>query len=278
MNKKMLLGIIIISVIVIIAIVIITGNSSMNNVKINLELAKENVMNLKTNIYDYKKAGNSVIAKATEKGIMEGEPEFVYDFDLANYGIDSSKLSSKDGMTEFLMFKTEKESFMIFKPADVQKEALEKEVDQYYKDANVLKQEIKGYTVYLNTKNNNEALKIIKEDGYEGIYNSLNNINDETLNLVGVSKEDLEQYVITTPSFIISSQCYMIVKPAEGKKDKVKEALDNYFKTEENKWSTYLPAEYEIIKDRKYEEMGDYLVYVVSTSNDEVMKTIKESK
>ena len=278
MNKKMLLGIIIISVIVIIAIVIITGNSSMNNVKINLELAKENVMNLKTNIYDYKKAGNSVIAKATEKGIMEGEPEFVYDFDLANYGIDSSKLSSKDGMTEFLMFKTEKESFMIFKPADVQKEALEKEVDQYYKDANVLKQEIKGYTVYLNTKNNNEALKIIKEDGYEGIYNSLNNINDETLNLVGVSKEDLEQYVITTPSFIISSQCYMIVKPAEGKKDKVKEALDNYFKTEENKWSTYLPAEYEIIKNRKFEEIGNYLVYIVSTDNDKVLETIKNSK
>ena len=70
----------------------------------------------------------------------------------------------------------------------------------------------------------------------------------------------------------------MVVKPAEGKKDKVKEALDNYFKTEEQKWSTYLPAEYEIIKNRKYEEIGDYLVYIVSTDNDKVLETIKNSK
>ena len=278
MNKKMMLVVGIIAVVIVIAVVVITMNLGGNNVKINLDTARENVTNLKTEAYDYKKAGNEIVAKSTEKGIMDGEPEFIYDFDLEKYGIDSAKLSSDNGMVDFLMFKTEKESLMIFKAAEGQKEALIKEVDAFYKDANVLKDEVKGYTVYLNTKNNDEALKIIKEDGYETIYNSLNTITDETLNLVGLNKEDVEEYVITTPAFIISSQCYMIVKPAQGKEDKVKEALDNYFKTEENKWSTYLPAEYEIIKNRKFEKIGDYLVYVVSTDNDKVLETIKESK
>ena len=279
MNKNILIciiGVVIISVIV--GIVLLVGNTNTDNVEIDVKLAQEKITNLKSTNYDYKKASSALSEKAEELKIMSSFPEFVYDFDLEKFGIDSQKISSDEGMINFSMFKTEEESYMIFKPAEGKKEALENEINAYYKDKNVLKEEVNGYTVYLNTKDNKKALEILKNEGYQTLFSGLTVVQDEMLNIVGLTKEDLSEYVITIPSFIVSSQCYMVVKPAEGKEDKVKEALDNYFTKEEQKWSTYLPAEYEIIKNRKFEKIGKYLVYIVSTDNNKVLETINEAK
>ena len=166
MNKKMLIVVGVIVLVIIAIVFFITSNTLTSNVKFDLNLVQENVTGLKSNVYDYRKATTALSEKAEELGVMGSFPELVYDFDLENYGIDSSKLLSEDGMVQFTMFKTENESFMMFKPAEGQKEALEKEVDEFYKGKEVKKEEVNGYTVYLNTKKNDEALKIIKEEGY----------------------------------------------------------------------------------------------------------------
>ena len=46
----------------------------------------------------------------------------------------------------------------------------------------------------------------------------------------------------------------------------------------ENQWATYLPDQYELVKNRLEEEYGDYLIYIISIDIELVLKTIKDSK
>lgn len=39
---------------------------------------------------------------------------------------------------------------------------------------------------------------------------------------------------------------------------------------------TYLPEQYELVKNRLEKEYGDYLIYIVSSNNDLVFETIKQ--
>ena len=46
----------------------------------------------------------------------------------------------------------------------------------------------------------------------------------------------------------------------------------------ETQWETYLPDQYELVKNRKEVKIGDYLVYIVSNNNDLVFDTISKNK
>ena len=46
----------------------------------------------------------------------------------------------------------------------------------------------------------------------------------------------------------------------------------------ENQWEHYIPEQYELVKNRKVEKIGDYLVYIVSTDNNLVFNTIQNNK
>lgn len=59
------------------------------------------------------------------------------------------------------------------------------------------------------------------------------------------------------------------------KKDVVKEKLDTYMTNLEEQWKTYLPDQYELVKNRLVKEYGDYLIYIVSSDNEAVFNEIK---
>ena len=46
----------------------------------------------------------------------------------------------------------------------------------------------------------------------------------------------------------------------------------------EQQWQTYLPDQYELVKNRLEKEYGEYLIYIISTDNDLVFKEIKQHK
>lgn len=275
MNKKIMIIVAIVVLIVLVVIGVTTLNNKSEYVKIDLTKADENIANIKSGTYDLTLAANSL---SENLDLMEEYPTLIYDFDLDNYGINKDNILYTEGKIEFTMFATETTSFMMFKAVEGKEETLLKEVDKYYEGKEVLKSNIEGYTVYVDTKDNEQAIEILKTKGYSSIFNGLMAIDKETLNLVGLTSEDLVEYSINIPSFIVSSEGYVIVKPAEGKKDKVKTALDAYYASEEQKWSTYLPAQYDLIKNRKVTAIGDYLVYIVSTQNDKVLDAINNAK
>ena len=89
--------------------------------------------------------------------------------------------------------------------------------------------------------------------------------------------EDVEEYAGKTSMMIVSASSYMIMKPAEGKKEAVKEAMADYMAKQEEQWGAYLPAQYDLVKNRLETEVEGYLVYVVSEDNDAVLKAIKNN-
>lgn len=275
MNKK----IIIVVAILVVVIAVIAGvcifTSTTSNIELDLQKADENIANIKQDTYITSVATGS-LSESLE--IMGDYAIYVYDFDLETYGIDTDKILYTEDKIEFTMYETEDTSFMMFKAADGQEDALLAQVNEYYKDKDVLIDEVEGYTVYLDTLNNESALDMLKNNGYVTIFSGLMPLDDDTLSFIGLSSEDLEVYSINLPSLMISSECYLIIKPVEGKEEAVKTALDAYFATEEEKWSTYLPTQYDLIKNKMVTNIGDYLVYIVSSDNDRVLVAINEAK
>ncbi len=276
MNNKILLAVII--VIVVIALVVggmMLSNQPAENTNLDLVKAEENVKNIKSDVYSISLVGTEI---SNDPELMGEMVSYVYDFNLEDYGIDSEKIASNNGMLEFNMYKTDENSFVIVKAKDEYKSELEAEFDTYFKDkTSVVKEEVNGYLVYLDTKDNVKALEIVKTKGYQPLFADLMKLDSSTLNLVGLVEDDLAEYSVYLPAFMISSEQYMIVKPAEGKEETVKTLIEDYFTKEEEKWSTYLPDQYALMQNRTTAQVGDYLVYIVSKDNTKVLDTIKSS-
>ena len=100
---------------------------------------------------------------------------------------------------------------------------------------------------------------------------------DQIKDTLNVEEADVEEFLMKMPMMGQASK-YIIVKPVSGKEEVVKNAIDEYMANEETQWSMYLPDQYELVKNRKVEKIGDYLIYIVSTDNNSVFETIKNNK
>lgn len=155
-----------------------------------------------------------------------------------------------------------------------------KEDEQSQTNLSLLKkrtiEEVSGLVVAIVSENNAKVLEAIKTS-YDPVFGMLQKLDGkDALDTIGIAEENLEEYLIKTPMMIVSSRGYYIVKPKQGKEDEVKKEIDEYFKKQEQQWSTYLPDQYELVKNRKEGKIGSYLVYIVSEDNDKVWNEIKK--
>ena len=127
-----------------------------------------------------------------------------------------------------------------------------------------------GFTVDKELYN---KLKTLSWNSGESVAKITSKILEEAL--TGVKVDDVDEFLVKN-SVMTQASSYFILKPTEGKKDAVKDAMDKYMETLEENWKTYLPDQYELVKNRLEEEYGDYLVYIISTDNELVYKTIKK--
>ena len=66
-------------------------------------------------------------------------------------------------------------------------------------------------------------------------------------------------------------------KLQDGKLDEVKKALDKRMETVEQTWSTYLPEQYELVKNRKTLEEGNVIAIVIADQADAILQKISDS-
>lgn len=86
------------------------------------------------------------------------------------------------------------------------------------------------------TDNSSDILNSIK-DSKENIFGALMEVNDETLeSQFNINKSDVKEYLIKVPMMITSSNSYIIIKPEDGKKDEIKEKMDEYMTKLEKQW------------------------------------------
>ena len=159
-------------------------------------------------------------------------------------------------------------------------ESLDEKVENEYKEkvSNRLIKEYQGYLIYIISNNNEEVYNAMLTSK-QPIFGAMMDVESDALEATfGLNPDLVEEYIARVPMMIVNSNMYLIVKPKEGKESEVKEIIDTYMKNLEEQWSTYLPAQYDLVKNRKEEKIGDYFVYIVSNDNDAVYNIIKNNK
>lgn len=172
------------------------------------------------------------------------------------------------------------EKYIVIKPGQ-QAGSEEKIIDIMEKYTKKQKLETKyekyqDYLIYVIGNKPEEMMKRIK-DSKSPIFQSLIEIKKPDLeNLMGVKESWVEESLVMNSAIIVNSNLYFIIKPKKENLEDVQKAVDKYMVDLEEQWKTYLPDQYELVKNRKFEKLGDYLVYIVSEDNDLVYNKIKD--
>ena len=105
----------------------------------------------------------------------------------------------------------------------------------------------------------------IGEDNLPGMMEG----NDEILtSFYGINSADLDSYGLRMASINVRADEFFVAKVKSGKMDAVKEGIEKRKADLDNTWKQYLPDVYEIVKDSRVVENGDYILFVVSEQAD----------
>lgn len=244
------------------------GNS---NITLDLEKIKTDLMELKSDNVSRVDMASALASSGYFANVMD-----VYDFDLANYGITKDYIEIKEDNYDF-SFAVSDDGMSAYFIGKAKDDKLIEELDNYFsKYTDYSKEEVEGYTVYVASSNNDEALKLVRDNAFSNIYNSLVYASDTSV--LSIDSSLISEYLIATPMFITSAEQYIILKPIDGKEEEVKELMNTYMSNLQQQWDTYLPAQAELVKNREETKVGDYLVYIISSNNNKVLDVIKKDE
>ena len=94
---------------------------------------------------------------------------------------------------------------------------------------------------------------------------------EELGSLYGINTENVEKVVGKMPMMNVQASMYLIIEAKEGTVDTIKAELDEYATQYEEQWSTYLPEQYELVKNRKTGVVGN-TVYLIIAENAETLE------
>lgn len=101
-------------------------------------------------------------------------------------------------------------------------------------------------------------------------------IDKETLtSLMEIEENQVEEVVGKFPMMNVHASMYVIIKAAEGKVDEVLQKVETYATNYEAQWATYLPEQYELVKNREVGKTGNYVYMIVAENANELVKNIK---
>ena len=204
-----------------------------------------------------------------------GDLNFVYDYDFEKlFGLDSELIS------EYSVNYNEKtkEILAIFKPVSASYDEVKKQLESFMNSINATLEEYNGVLIYVASKDNSKVIEKVKSYKTPVFPEMIEVSKNEIKDILDVDSSSVDKFLMKMPMMMIQSSTYIIVKPNTKDYNLVKEKLDSYMLSLEEQWSNYLPDQYELVKNRKVETLGDYLIYIVSENNDLVYNTILNNK
>ena len=254
--KKLLLGLL--------GVTILTGCGAQASVKLDLTKVEKDLGVITTGKF------NMFGLIPTELG-YKSELELIYNL-KDEFNVDETLIESYNVQYN----KEEKELLAVIKPNEGKTEDIKTQMKEFTDTLdNVSMEEYQGYLIYVSTSDNASVMTKVKANENR-LFNNMMKL-EEYENTLGIKANQVEEILVKIPQMITTSSTYIIVKPVKGEEDNVKKALDEYMVNLEKNWATYLPDQYELVKNRKVETIGDYLVYIVSENNDLVFEAIKNN-
>ena len=90
-------------------------------------------------------------------------------------------------------------------------------------------------------------------------------ITMETLNtMYQITADEVEAVIGKMPMMNVQASMYLVIQAKDGAVDSVKTKVENYGTAYEEQWATYLPEQYELVKQRKSGVKGNYVYLIVS--------------
>ena len=95
------------------------------------------------------------------------------------------------------------------------------------------------------------------------------------LELLGLTASDMEAFAVSVSAMNVKAYGIAVVKPAEGKEDTVKNALQNFIDGQKQSFEQYLVDQYEVASNAKLEVLDDgTIVLVMCEDSDSVYEGI----
>ncbi|MDD3304160.1 MAG: DUF4358 domain-containing protein [Clostridia bacterium] len=113
---------------------------------------------------------------------------------------------------------------------------------------------------------------------FEGNFsnNRMMNITKQEANEVfGIDTEDIEEIIGKMPVLNISSSMYVVIHTKKEKVAEMTEKLNDYAIKYEKEWESYLEGQYELVKNRKIGNKGNYVYLIITDEPDKLVKLIK---
>lgn len=139
---------------------------------------------------------------------------------------------------------------------------------------------IGGYFIFSNKE------KTAKNLDLSTISNNITSSGFSEMSTLDIDKDTLSTYfqvdtanVVEVygkmPMMNVQASMYVLVKATEGKVEDVKQNLETFGQSYEEQWSRYLPAQHELVQNRKIGIVGDYVYLIIAENADELVKLIK---
>ena len=93
--------------------------------------------------------------------------------------------------------------------------------------------------------------------------------------LFNINAENVEEVVGKMAMMNVQASRYFIIKAKDGSVDTVKQQVEDYGNSYEQQWATYLPEQYELVKQRKIGVKGNFVYFIVAENAAELEALIK---
>lgn len=116
--------------------------------------------------------------------------------------------------------------------------------------------------------------KIENTDEFD--FDKMQNIDGETASatfLIDSSK--IKDIIGKSPIINTKAFMYVVIKAENENLQEIKMALESHGTEYEKVWSTYLPDQYELVKNRKIGIKGNYVYMIISENPDKIVELIK---
>lgn len=98
------------------------------------------------------------------------------------------------------------------------------------------------------------------------------------LETLGLKTEDMTAFGVSASMMNVKAYGIALVRPAQGKEDAVKEALQGFIDTQKSNFETYLADQYEVAKAARLETLSDgTILMVMAEDQDAIFDAIKDA-
>ncbi len=152
----------------------------------------------------------------------------------------------------------------------IQNATTEEEKKQY---ETRLEQEYGNHLIYIVGNNSATILEQIKETKKKIFSNMIELEKEEVEKKLDISSDMIEEYLFGISDKLNNATQYLIIKTKDS--TNVRQKIHNYFEELEQEWKTKNSKQYELLKNRMEKQLGNYLIYIVSSENKMAFKMIE---